>query len=287
MAPPIFLSPIANVVRALPSWRLFRNHAAGDAVAGVARGIGLHVVGLGVNHERGASVGEQRISFRAHAQYDVGILNGGLGSAVGLHGEVGHVAVVVSGGIEEAVLLLVRIEVRAGRLEVGRIALGVLMEMQRVIAGRQALHIEFDLNAFTRRLDRGRADAVALGVLKCDRGLLDRHGGAAVFGESWNRENDESEDDGKGASEQAIHSKRFLSQMGGVGWLGPPKWEDDVQNLDAKRVPNLEIGRKHDAARIGKIKETVIYQSLGILYRVAGVLLSRTCSTFRSRRFTR
>ena len=39
--------------------RLLRDDTAGDAVAGTARRIGLVVIGLGVDHHRGAAVGEE------------------------------------------------------------------------------------------------------------------------------------------------------------------------------------------------------------------------------------
>lgn len=37
---------------------LVRNRAAGDAVARIARRIGFHVIGFGVNHQRGSTIAE-------------------------------------------------------------------------------------------------------------------------------------------------------------------------------------------------------------------------------------
>ncbi len=72
----------------------------------------------------------------------------------------------------------------ARRLEVGRIALGVLMEVQRVFSGRQIPHVELDFYSLARRLDGGGADAVALGVLEFDSLLLDGLVGLGECGRS-------------------------------------------------------------------------------------------------------
>jgi hypothetical protein len=37
---------------------LFCNHAAGDAIAGIAGRICLHVIGFGMDHQRGSPVAE-------------------------------------------------------------------------------------------------------------------------------------------------------------------------------------------------------------------------------------
>src|SRR5271166_1423375 len=78
--------------------------------------------------------------------------------------------------IIEAVLLARGIEMASGRLEVRRIALGVLMEMHRVLAGRQVPEIEFHFHARPLR-DHGRgADIHAFGVFQFDGFLLYRLG---------------------------------------------------------------------------------------------------------------
>jgi hypothetical protein len=53
--------------------RLLCDDATGDAVARVAGRVGFEVVGLGVNHERGASGGEDRVI--AVAQIDPGVIH--------------------------------------------------------------------------------------------------------------------------------------------------------------------------------------------------------------------
>src|SRR5579883_1953077 len=89
--------------------KLLGDDAASDAVARVARWIGLHVVRLGVDHQRRAAVGEDRI--RAGSHIDVGVLHGDLRGALGADGEIGHVAGVVAFGILHTVLLAGGIEV--------------------------------------------------------------------------------------------------------------------------------------------------------------------------------
>ena len=125
---------------------LFCDYAAGDAVAGVAGGIGLQVVGFGVDHDRGAAVAEQRV--RAFAEGYVFILQFCVSFALRVYGEVLHVAGVMAFGILQAVLLAVRIEMRAGRFEVGGIALGSLMEMDGVLARSKAMKVKLESDAW-------------------------------------------------------------------------------------------------------------------------------------------
>lgn len=51
----LMLNPEAQL---LPAAVLFRDHPTGDTIAGVARRIGLHIVGLSVNHQCSATVAE-------------------------------------------------------------------------------------------------------------------------------------------------------------------------------------------------------------------------------------
>ena len=68
----------------------------------------------------------------------------------GVDGEVQHVAGVMAFGILESVLLAVGVEVRARGFEVGGIALGVLVEVDAVFAGREI--VELELEAYARSL---------------------------------------------------------------------------------------------------------------------------------------
>src|SRR5271165_1061796 len=119
--------------------------AAGDTPPRIAGGVRLHVVGLLVDHDGGAPVGEDGVGGRgvkAHV-----LVHQGYGDlAVGLHGQVlGHVAIVVTVGILVSVLLGCGVEVSAGGLEVGWIALGVLVNVDGVLAGRKVLQVDLDL----------------------------------------------------------------------------------------------------------------------------------------------
>jgi len=75
-------------------YKLFCDHTASDAVAGVAAGIGLHVIGFGVDDEGGAAVAEQRVG--AVAEGDVIIFQRCLGFSLSVGGEILHVAGVVA-----------------------------------------------------------------------------------------------------------------------------------------------------------------------------------------------
>ncbi len=123
----------------LPDW------PAGDAIARVPGGIGLHVVGFRVNNDGGAAVAEERVG--AVAEGHVFVFHGGIGFALHIDCEVQHVAGVVAFGVIEPVLFAVGIEMRPGGLEVGRIALRILMEVNGVLAGRQVVKMKLQGNA--------------------------------------------------------------------------------------------------------------------------------------------
>src|SRR5579885_429561 len=60
------------------------------------------------------------------------------------------------------------IEMRAGGFEVGRLAFRELVNVNRMIAGRQVLDIEFDADALGRGRENGGADILALSILEVD-----------------------------------------------------------------------------------------------------------------------
>jgi len=90
---------------------LLGDYAAGDAVAGSAGGIGLVVIRFRVDDDCGATVAEERVGITAEVY--IFVLDFGIGFAVRVDGEVFHVAGVVAFRIFEAVLLPIRIKVRA------------------------------------------------------------------------------------------------------------------------------------------------------------------------------
>jgi hypothetical protein len=195
--------------------RLLRDNAASDPVTGVTSGIGLHVVGPGVNQQRRATVGEERVGFATHAQHNVRIFDRCLCGAIGRHGEVGHVPIVMALGIEEAVLFLVRIEMRTSGLEVWRIALSVLMEVQRVNPRWQVLYVELDFHTLAGWLDGGGSDAVALRIFQRHDLLLDRLGGAGVLGNDGEATDYYNGKENERTCDGAIHNRRVVSQIGG------------------------------------------------------------------------
>ena len=148
---------------------LLRDCAAGDAVAGVAGGIGFVIVGFGMDDDRRAAVAEQRLW--AVAEIDVIVLKLGVGDASGVHLDISHVAGVMAFGIVESVLLAVGIEMRARGLEVWTIAFGILMKVDRVFAGREIMKVQLD--DYTRSVWRqdDRAYGLAISVLHLDLGF--------------------------------------------------------------------------------------------------------------------
>src|ERR1700712_5513730 len=84
--------------------------AAGDAVAGVAGGVGFHVVWLLVDDDGGAAVGDDAVG-RSGVKGKIVNFEGGLTDVALADGDVlGKIAGVVAHGIERAVLLVLRIE---------------------------------------------------------------------------------------------------------------------------------------------------------------------------------
>jgi hypothetical protein len=160
--------------------RLFRDHTAGDPVASIPCRIGLHVIRLGVNHQCRSAIAEQGVAVVAES--DVLVHYPELGCALGAYVEVVHVAGMVAFGILQAMLLALGIEVRSGRLEIRRVALRLLMKVQRMLPRGQA--VEAELHGHARRCSLARQHccpyALALSVFQCDRGLgrgCERQGG--------------------------------------------------------------------------------------------------------------
>src|SRR5579872_4904816 len=125
---------------------LLRYHAAGNAIARVSRRISLHVILFGMNDHRRSTVTEKRMAIARIFQVHVLVSEFHGSLAVWLDDEVQHVSSVVAFGALQAVLLAIWIEMWAGGLEVGTIALGILMEVNAVFAWSQImqLYIEYD-----------------------------------------------------------------------------------------------------------------------------------------------
>src|SRR6266498_606730 len=100
---------------------LDRYHPAGDTVTRVSGGIGFHVIGLGVNNKRGATIAENGMAVIFPSNISVDDLGRRFSGRV--HSKVLHIASMMTLRIRKSVLLVVRIEVRTGRLEIWWIAL--------------------------------------------------------------------------------------------------------------------------------------------------------------------
>jgi len=126
--------------------------------------------------QRRSTIAEERVAVRSISHKGIGVcqLLGRL--AVFIDGKVHHVAGVVSLMILEAMLFSIRIQVRARGLEIGTVALGVLMKVDGVCARRQVVQLKF--KAYARTLRSGaafhyqhRAHALALGIFHLDHRL--------------------------------------------------------------------------------------------------------------------
>ena len=122
--------------------------ATGDPVAGVASGVGLHVVRLLMHHDGGASVGDDAVGRRG-IEREVVDFEGDLADVAFADGDVGwEVAGVVAQGVEGAVLLVLRIEVAARSFEVGGVAEGLGVDVDGVVADGQVFEVKLDGELF-------------------------------------------------------------------------------------------------------------------------------------------
>lgn len=115
-----------------------------------------------MDDDGGAAVAEQRV--RTFAKSYVFVFKAGVRLSFHIDSEVQHVAGVVAFGILQAVFLVLGIEMWPRRLEVRRIALGILMEVNRMLAGRQIMKIQFEANTRSLLPKDDSADIFALGV---------------------------------------------------------------------------------------------------------------------------
>src|SRR3989442_1759574 len=148
--------------------RRLHEHAAGDAAARVARGVGLEVVGARVNDERAAVGVPHRRRPRAERELRGGRLHAPV--AVGGDREVRQVARVRALRIQRAVLLVQRIEVTAGAVEIRRVALADSGNGHAVRPGRQAPGLHDDAHDVAGPPQLCKPDRLARGVLEIGDG---------------------------------------------------------------------------------------------------------------------
>ena len=146
--------------------RLLRYGPAGDPVSGISRWVGLHVVRLGVNHDCGPAVAEQRMAVVA--EIHILVLNGELGRSAFRDGEIRHVAGVVTFRILQSMLFVIRVKVWPGRLEVRHVTFRVLVNMDSMFPGRKISKIQPDLHALFCRYQLCCSDALAIRILQMD-----------------------------------------------------------------------------------------------------------------------
>jgi hypothetical protein len=137
------------------------DHAAGDAVAGVAGRIGLVVVGLGVDHQRRAVGVEQRVRL-ARLERDLAVEDLDREIAVLRHMQVGHVAGVALAR-HHAVMGVARIEMAPGGFE-RRLAFADGVNMEGMLAGLEPLDLKLDEDAGRRLHQVDVADRLAAGI---------------------------------------------------------------------------------------------------------------------------
>jgi len=154
-------APVAESVRApLPGVSL----GFGDDPAGDSRGGGCScATGYRVDNDRGSAIAEDGMVIVAEGY--VGRDHGNVGGAIGGDDER-KIRDVAGGGCVMAVLGAAGIEVRASALEVRRIALRDLVNVDGVFARRKIFDVERDFDAFRRAGELRGSDVLAVGILE-------------------------------------------------------------------------------------------------------------------------
>ncbi|CEE55494.1 hypothetical protein XAC2852_120050 [Xanthomonas citri pv. citri] len=154
------------------------DHAAGQAAARVAGGLGFVVVCIGMHDHRVAGdielVGLAEVDVAGDRAVDAGV-------TLRVGGDVGHVATVVRVGADIAVIGLGRVEVTAGAAAVRCAAIALLVDVEAVLGiGLEAAELAGDTQRTVDGLERHRAfDVITLGRLE----LGGCGGGGCCFGD--------------------------------------------------------------------------------------------------------
>src|ERR1700751_721198 len=137
---------------------LFLDDAAGDAVSGVAGGVGHEVVGFGVDDQGGATVVEEGVGFVAEG--DSGEQEAGFGLALFICGEVGDVAEVGVGRLRIVFAMMGTglVEGGCGGGKVRPVALAFVVDVDAVFAGGDVLDLDRGPDALGSGFKFGGAD---------------------------------------------------------------------------------------------------------------------------------
>ena len=122
-----------------------------------------------MDHQRGAAIAEDGMAV-TWSPIHIFVDDTRLRFAISVDGEVWHIAGMMTFGILQAVLLVVRIEMRAGRFEIWRVTLWILVDVDGVLSGRQIVQVELHDHAIALVHERGTY-ALALSVFQFDHNL--------------------------------------------------------------------------------------------------------------------
>src|SRR5579863_10738700 len=127
-----------------------------------------------MDHQRRPPIAEHRVLVFSRAQVHIAIADACLDRAVRTHGEVRHVAGMMTIRTLQSMLFPIRIEVRPRRLEVRSIAFCILVNVDGMLARRQVLHVELDIHSRSSGLNHGGTRAFARAVLELHLNSLPR-----------------------------------------------------------------------------------------------------------------
>ena len=138
-----------------------RDDAAGDAVAGVSGGVGLHVVDLLVDHDGGATISENAV-WGGWVKRDGVKFEAGLTYVTFSDGDIlREIAGVVAHGVLEAVLLVGWVEVRPCGFEIRWIAVRTGVDMDTVFANGKIFEVKLEVNALLAGGEGGSAGVLS------------------------------------------------------------------------------------------------------------------------------
>ena len=119
------------------------DHPTRDAVTRIAGWIRLVIIRLGMDHERRSAIREDRAVLAIRERR----VDRRLRSPIGFHREVHQVTHVMAVRALQPVLLACGIQVRPRGGKSRPLALGILMDVDSVLARRQVLEVQFDFGA--------------------------------------------------------------------------------------------------------------------------------------------
>jgi hypothetical protein len=156
-----------------------------------------------MNDDGGAAVAEDGVVVGAEGE--IGCDSADVGRAIGRHHEqeIGNVPCRVA-----AMDMVVGIEMATGRLEVGRVALGIFVDVDGVLSWRKILDVESDFYSRGSGGEKRGADIFALGIDEIRSHRLNDGMGLSLL-----RRNGKGGEEKQGCTSESLHGFSLKSDL--------------------------------------------------------------------------